>query len=134
MGKNKVPWGPLAAMGVATALVGGGAYVAYDWTVSPTAVSTTATALVTSTTLSLSEQVAIACDGLIDGYVEYATRVLGPPPAGWTDDAKASCIETTTPFIADGTSKFTDYCTGWNRGQEVAKQTAKVDLPFAPCP
>ena len=133
MGKSKVPWGPLAAMGVATALVGGGAYVAYDWVASPPP-TTIATILVTTTALSRADQAIDACNGLIEGYVEYATRVLGPPPDGWVDDAKASCIDETIPFLEAGTSRFTDYCTGWQRGQEVARDTAGVALDFAPCP
>ena len=133
MGKNKVPWGPLAAMGVATALVGGGAYAAYDWTVSPPP-TTTVTTLATTTTLSSAARAIDACNGLVEGYVDYATRILGPPPDGWVDDAKSSCVSDIVPRLEAGTSRFTDYCTGWQRGQEVARDTTGVALDFAACP
>lgn len=129
--EDRPPWGALFVLFVAVALIGGGAWMAYDWTVSE---PPTTTILVTTTALSIADQAIDACTGLIDGYVEYATRVAGPPPDGWVESEIADCVPVTLPLIEDGTSQFTDYCTGWQRGQEVARDTAGVALDFTACP
>ena len=133
MDKEKPPWVALLVMFVAVCLVGGASYALYDWTVTepPT---TTVTTLATTTTLSVADQAVDACNGLVDGYVDYATKILGPPPEGWVADAKSSCVSDIVPRLEAGTSMFTDYCTGWQRGQEVARETSGVALDFAPCP
>lgn len=123
---DKVPWGPLLILGVCVLLIGGAGYAVFDWSQGEPEITTT--------TLSVQNQAVDACEGLVDGYVEYTTKAIGPPPEGWEAEAKTTCVPSALPYIEAGTSTFNDYCSGWDRGQEVARDTTGVSFDFVPCP